>query len=290
MHVTSDKVTQRRINTITRRFDEYGCSERFNLIGIIDGSHVYVECKNCGNAFSRETSFLVSSHVHNIECRACGIRADGTFGIPKSENKRGMDESEVVAYYEKGFSASQTARKFGMNLRRVRRIIDEAGVARDRQAALPIDDYVSGMTGDPWLDEEFVCSECGRVFTRNQYMTEMGRTSRMFKAPRYCSKKCRQKVQNRNARANNKQRRKAEKNCIIPLGDLIERDNGICQICGEPVDLDDGYYDGDGNFHTGKNYPTLDHILPLSRGGYHIWENVQLAHQACNSGKCDRIA
>ena len=35
-------------------------------------------------------------------------------------------------------------------------------------------------------------------------------------------------------------------------------------------------------------YPTVDHIVPLSKGGTHTWNNVQLAHMACNSGKCDK--
>ena len=70
----------------------------------------------------------------------------------------------------------------------------------------------------------------------------------------------------------------------ITLKALIERDNGVCQICGRPVDIND-VKDG----HIRKNYPTIDHIIPLSKGGPHTWNNVQLAHMGCNSGKCDRI-
>lgn len=35
---------------------------------------------------------------------------------------------------------------------------------------------------------------------------------------------------------------------------------------------------------------TLDHIIPLSKGGTHTWDNVQLAHMSCNAGKCDRLS
>lgn len=289
MCVVRKGVSDRRVGTITRRFEEYGCSERFNLVEIIDGSHVYIECKNCGNVFTRQTTFLQSSKNHNIECRACGIHADGSWTSPQSENTRGMDETPVVEYYVACHSATQTAKKFGMNLRRVRRIIDDAGVSMDNQTALKLDEYYSELTGDPWLDEEFVCAECGRVFTRHQYMVTMNRTSRVFKAPTYCSPKCYRKVSGRRQKAATKMRRKAEKSCIIPLEDLIVRDGGICKLCGEPVDKGDGYFDANGNFHAGRNYPTLDHIVPLSRGGFHIWENVQLAHFGCNSKKCDRL-
>ena len=42
------------------------------------------------------------------------------------------------------------------------------------------------------------------------------------------------------------------------------------------------------NGHIGRHYPTLDHIIPLSKGGSHTWDNVQLAHMGCNAGKCDK--
>lgn len=70
----------------------------------------------------------------------------------------------------------------------------------------------------------------------------------------------------------------------ITLKELIKRDGGICQLCGEPTDGSD-INDG----HIGKRYPTLDHIVPLSKGGTHTWDNVQLAHMSCNARKCDRI-
>lgn len=70
----------------------------------------------------------------------------------------------------------------------------------------------------------------------------------------------------------------------ITLKSVITRYDGICQICGKPVDLSDIE-----NGHIKRNYPTVDHIIPLSKGGTHTWGNIQLAHMACNSGKCDRL-
>lgn len=69
----------------------------------------------------------------------------------------------------------------------------------------------------------------------------------------------------------------------ITLKKLIKRDKGICQLCGLPVDDKDIE-----NGHAKGLYPSLDHIIPLSKGGTHTWDNVQLAHMACNSGKCDK--
>ena len=68
----------------------------------------------------------------------------------------------------------------------------------------------------------------------------------------------------------------------ITLKAVRKRDKDICQICGLFVDDTDIK-----NGHIRRMYPTVDHIIPLSKGGSHTWDNVRLAHMACNAGKCD---
>jgi 5-methylcytosine-specific restriction endonuclease McrA len=69
----------------------------------------------------------------------------------------------------------------------------------------------------------------------------------------------------------------------ITLSRVIKKYNGICQICGKPVDLS-----AKEKGHIRRAYPTVDHVVPISKGGGHTWENVQLAHMGCNAGKRDR--
>lgn len=57
---------------------------------------------------------------------------------------------------------------------------------------------------------------------------------------------------------------------------------GTCGICTEQVDLSLPAND--------RMAPTIDHIVPLSRGGTDTRANVQLAHRSCNARKCDREA
>lgn len=69
----------------------------------------------------------------------------------------------------------------------------------------------------------------------------------------------------------------------IGLDDLIKRDARKCHICGKVVDKRrkmgrKGTPRGDM-----RRYPTIDHIIPISRGGAHTWDNVKLAHWSCNS-------
>ncbi len=68
---------------------------------------------------------------------------------------------------------------------------------------------------------------------------------------------------------------------IIPA-DIFIRDGWACGLCGEVVDPDLAYPD--------PMSKSLDHVLPLSRGGAHVESNVQLAHLSCNIRKGARVA
>lgn len=73
-----------------------------------------------------------------------------------------------------------------------------------------------------------------------------------------------------------------EKRAIVPhasltprnLAELLRRQNGICAICCSP--MTDSY--------------TLDHIIPLSKGGPHAIYNIQLTHHHCNSMKQAKVS
>lgn len=67
---------------------------------------------------------------------------------------------------------------------------------------------------------------------------------------------------------------------IIKFSEVYHRDGGICGLCHEIVDKDLTFPD--------PGYGTIDHIIPLSKGGPHQYENVQLAHSSCNSKKGNR--
>lgn len=70
----------------------------------------------------------------------------------------------------------------------------------------------------------------------------------------------------------------------ITLDKLVKRDGNRCHICGGECDRSDKAY---GN--VGPMYPTVDHVVPLSKGGTHTWGNVKLAHFQCNSEKGARL-
>ena len=62
-----------------------------------------------------------------------------------------------------------------------------------------------------------------------------------------------------------------------------------CAICGCDVDPTDVWVGDDGRMRFGRNYPTVDHIVPLKHGGTDTIENVQLVCKHCNSVKGAKI-
>lgn len=63
---------------------------------------------------------------------------------------------------------------------------------------------------------------------------------------------------------------------------VFERDGWVCQLCGGVVDPNVRWPD--------PLSASVDHIVPLSRGGAHGLDNVQLAHMGCNSRKWNHLA
>jgi 5-methylcytosine-specific restriction endonuclease McrA len=61
-----------------------------------------------------------------------------------------------------------------------------------------------------------------------------------------------------------------EYDVTVSLEELYVRDGGICGICDEECDY---------------SQASIDHVFPISKGGPHVWDNVQLAHRSCNSRK-----
>lgn len=100
-----------------------------------------------------------------------------------------------------------------------------------------------------------------------------------------CSDRCRKKYRNRNGD------RRINSGIVddsdITLESLFKRDGGICHICGKPCDYEDYTVDGD-VFIAGNWYPSIDHVVPVSKGGRHSWDNVKLAHRLCNSVKSNK--
>lgn len=105
----------------------------------------------------------------------------------------------------------------------------------------------------------------------------------------YCSATCRSRSDiDRNREAYNRrnsERRARERGAVVDgqpftRSDVFERDGYICQLCFTPINWT----------LTGRHpmAPSLDHVVPLNKGGEHTLANTWTVHFACNASKGDR--
>lgn len=67
---------------------------------------------------------------------------------------------------------------------------------------------------------------------------------------------------------------------IKPI-DIYKRDNFKCGICNGDIDMNLP--------HPHPMSASIDHIIPISVGGTHTWDNVQSAHLTCNIKKSNKV-
>lgn len=122
------------------------------------------------------------------------------------------------------------------------------------------------------VPKEITCKECGKF-----HITEYGDKIREF-----CSVKCSKRHNGRIGKATRKARIKGLKYERIDPLKVFARDKWVCRLCGikTPKKLRGTIED---------NAPELDHIIPVSKGGAHIYTNVQCACRKCNQSKSDKI-
>ena len=118
------------------------------------------------------------------------------------------------------------------------------------------------------------CAQCGDEFNR-------------FDAGWHCNS-CK-KANVRQARALRKARKRGAGSYEsgIDHESVYDNSDGSCALCGARVADPSVWWDWDGKAWM-PMAPTVDHIVPLARGGSHVWSNVQLAHNRCNTLKSDR--
>lgn len=112
------------------------------------------------------------------------------------------------------------------------------------------------------------CDACGDIFMAD------GRRSR------YCTTSCAAANKNKANWPYMVSRRARLRGVTVEFFDrreIFERDDWTCGICNEAVDPDAALFS--------DRYPTIDHVIPIARGGEHSRANVQTACLLCNMRK-----
>lgn len=116
------------------------------------------------------------------------------------------------------------------------------------------------------------CSDC--AVARNKQNSKQSHKIKML-----TNKEYRLRANAKAAKQRHKRRTLQLNGDIIDLYELAERDQWQCKLCNQVISKDAKHYKGNLDLQG----PSLDHIVPVSLGGTHTWDNVQLAHYYCNS-------
>lgn len=244
--------------TMRERFHAQGKDVYFEFVQSVghDADKFITRCKNCGSSFEAWQDVL-RGRCH-LSCKSCGQRDDerqeAEIKTAKAEEKKQLAERQRI---EKLLNPPVDKKQERINKR---------------------------------LFDIHQCKVCGRPYTVAQWMDDKG--LKFMSNPGYCSTECeritRRKCEHRRDGHRDNHRKRArthgsEYESGITLKKLVKRDGLRCALCGDICNWDDKEWG-----YTGPTYPSIDHIIPISKGGGHTWSNVQVAHLICNSNKGDR--
>jgi len=121
----------------------------------------------------------------------------------------------------------------------------------------------------------YKCDDCEIHFTTSRHLSGMS-----AKPPVRC-KACQLERTRVRDRKKTVARQGALSSPRISVEIIAKRDSYICHLCNQLVDMDIK--------RTDKLGATIDHVLPISKGGLDTMENVALAHWICNIRKGNKV-
>jgi hypothetical protein len=210
---------------------------------------VVVRCLECGCEFERDGSWLYSKQ--NKSCPKCSEEEREVIRIKREEEEKLQREK--------------------LNEERIRQQEERRREKEEEQR----------KKKKAKMQEVHICGCCGRQYT----IEETG-----YNSAKYCSERCQNRAYRRKhdqVRDHRKRWRKHDSD--ITLEKLFKRDSGKCYLCGGDCDWSDIRVNENGIHIAGNQYPSIDHVFPLSKGGTDTWDNIKLAHRICNSLKRDSL-
>lgn len=216
------------------------------------------DCVECGQTFARPAG--LDSWKWNRR-QFCGVPCANRW---RAKTRNPMSDPEVRATL--GAKVSAGMADWSAKKRAERRKRERHQLAQRRLAKAQKGERGRGR----WYGRSCVC--CQAPFLTRHVNADT------------CSRQCRKRQDQRllrrrygstNLRARVK--RAGQEYRPVDRDAIIRRDNGICQLCGQRCS---------GTFPSPRSL-TLDHVVPLAKGGAHSPENLQVACFECNLRKGD---
>lgn len=120
---------------------------------------------------------------------------------------------------------------------------------------------------------DYNCDDCGRLVVSDKKVT-VGHHGR------YCNF-CSLRRRRERYRIKTAKRQKVLNPIRISADVLIERDGNVCHLCNLEIDLSLA--------RNSRFGATIDHVVPVSKGGADTLDNMKLAHWICNIKKGNKV-
>ena len=235
-----------------------------------------LECENCGRVFERASG----ADFEHIKCKC--------MCAPEPEHRK------LIEYNGKLYMKKELAKKAGvsphvLNYRLNKGMSIEQAMQNEWEYRCV---ECSKWFKSPKLDAKYCSDRCrNRQHKNAKPMIQLEMTNcivcnRLFikkrSGCRTCSQECRKKINqiDRNKRYKDL-KKQGDFDYSVNLINVYESFRGICQYCHKSLSFESDV--------CGDDYPSIDHIIPISKGGTHTWDNVQLLCRRCNYMKSDKI-
>lgn len=272
-------------------FKRVGKMHDLEMIALVSETHAIFSF-DCGHTAERSWMSLYKS-------QRCGNKAKCSECVPEKLRQEAVDAG-IEILNNKVFSrdgkrqyrlaCGHSSMLYPQNVRRGKGIvcytceqakrdrrIREERIRRERHVYLQFSWNAKRLSKRPFTRVVFkACKNCDEMIVEPILGSGSGRKT-------FCSKKCSRRYCRVNSgRPRSKRFRKRVKNkerfdAGISALRLSNRDGWECQICGEKVVKHPGGYKSNG--------ATVGHIVALSEGGLHVWENCHCECHECNISK-----
>lgn len=207
------------------------------------------------------------SYVRQL-CTKAGVFTEKSRGKARRRQNEEL-KKEILRLYKRGLYDKEIAAKIGRSVSWVQHLRVEMGLPR--QGYKKAREKETHKQELAQMEVRF-CKKCGSFFypkSTNQI---------------YCSKACEKYTNHQVHDIKRKRLEDLQKVDDISLDAVFKKYDGICYLCGGKCDYHDVRY-VNGVPKALGNYPSREHVIPLSKGGLHSWDNIRLAHIRCNSSK-----
>lgn len=263
------------------KFIAFGLCEKFEYIrrewSLPHDKRFWSRCKACGAEFLSWNE-VFKGRQSRLICPECGAASDGSSMFTRTEKAKdaaalyasGMEQEEIALHV--GCSVSDVgnaARFYGVrDASRKARGVSKSNHKRMAKKETTLSEELAGR------GLELVGHWCGK---RNKATIRNIRTGELL--TRSGAGLCDHPSIKRRA----ERFASSKVDSGITISKLAAMYGEKCYICGKQTDFGDKRW---GNY--GPDYPTIDHVVPISRGGAHSWENVKLCCAECNVRKGNR--